>query len=85
MFARSTSVDAATKAAAGSGSGASVGGVDGSRDGDGGRGRDLHADEGVGDVVDAVVWDGGRVRLERLHVASRGREGGIWRVATLPF
>jgi hypothetical protein len=37
-----------------------VGGVDGSRGGDscGGRDRDLHVNEGVGDVVDAVVRDG---------------------------
>jgi hypothetical protein len=60
----------------GGGGGASVGGVDGSRGGDsnGGRDRDLHVDKGVGDVVDAVVRDGGRVRLERVHVASRGRK-----------
>jgi hypothetical protein len=68
------------------GGGASVGGVDGSRGGDsgGGRGRDLHVNECVGDVVDAVVRDGGRVRLERVHFASRGREGDVWRVVTLP-
>jgi hypothetical protein len=58
------------------GGGASVGGVDGSRGGDsgGGRGHDLHVNKGVSDVVDAIVRDGGRVRLERVHVASRGRE-----------
>jgi hypothetical protein len=63
-----------------------VGGVDGSRGGNSGdgRGRDLHVSESVGDVVDAVVRDGGRVRLERVHVASRGREGDVRRVVTLP-
>jgi hypothetical protein len=50
----------------------------------GGRGRDLHINEGIGDVVDAVVRDGGRVRLERDHVASRGREVDVRRVLTLP-
>jgi hypothetical protein len=66
--------------------GASVGGVDGSRVGDsgGGRGRDLHVNKSVGDVVDAVIRDGGCVRLERVHVASRGREGDVRRVGTLP-
>jgi hypothetical protein len=69
----------------GGGGGASVGGVDGSRGGDsgGGRGRDLHVNKGVDDVVDAVVRDGGRVRLERVHVASRGRGGDVRRVVTL--
>jgi hypothetical protein len=59
----------------GGGGGASVGGIDGCRGGDsgGGRGRDLHVKKGVGDVVDAVIRDGGSVRLERVHVASRGR------------
>jgi hypothetical protein len=68
------------------GGGASVGGVYGSRGGNsgGGRGRDLHVSKSVGDVVDAVVRDGGCVRLERVHVASRGREGGVRRVVTLP-
>jgi hypothetical protein len=46
--------------------------------------RDLHDNKGVGDVVDAVVRDGGRVRLERVHIASRGREGDVRRVVTLP-
>jgi hypothetical protein len=66
--------------------GASVGGVDDSRGGDsgGGRGRDLHVHKGVGDVVDAVVRDGGRDRLERVHVASRGRERVVRKVVTLP-
>jgi hypothetical protein len=30
------------------------------------------------------VRDGGRVRLELVHVASRGREGDVRRVVTLP-
>jgi hypothetical protein len=66
--------------------GASVDGVDESRGGDsgGGRGRDLHVRKGVGDVVDAVVRDGGRVRLERVHAASRGREEEVRRVVTFP-
>jgi hypothetical protein len=70
----------------GGGGGASVGGVDRSRGGDsgGGRGRDLHGNKGVGDVVDAVVRDGGRIRLERVHVAPRGRKGDFRRVVTLP-
>jgi hypothetical protein len=87
MSARSTSVDAGTMAAAGGGGGgASVGGVDGSRgeNSGGGRGRDLHVNEGVGDVVDAVLMDGGRVLLERVHAASHGREGEVRRVVTLP-
>jgi hypothetical protein len=69
----------------GGGGGASVGGVDWSRGGDsgGGRGRDLHVNKGVGDVVDAVVRDGKRLRLERVHVASRGRKGNVQRVITL--
>jgi hypothetical protein len=69
------------------GGGASVGGVDGSRGGDsgGGRRRDLHVNKSVGDVIDAVVRDCGRVRLERVHVASRGREGDVQRVVTFPF
>jgi hypothetical protein len=46
--------------------------------------RDSHVNKGVGDMVDAVVRDGGRVRLERVHVASRGREGDVRRVVTLP-
>jgi hypothetical protein len=60
----------------GGGGGASVGEVDESRGGDsgGGRCRDLHVNKSVGDVVDAVVRDGERVRLERVHAASRGRE-----------
>jgi hypothetical protein len=68
------------------GGGASVGDVDESRRGDsgGGRGRDLHVNEGVGDVVDAVVRDGGRVRSECVHVASRGRERDVLKVFTLP-
>jgi hypothetical protein len=68
------------------GGGVSVGGIDGSRGGNsgGGRGRDLHVNEGVGDMVDAVIRDGGRVRLERAHVSSRGREGDVRRVVTLP-
>jgi hypothetical protein len=49
-----------------------------------GLGRDLHVNKGVGDVVDAVVRDGGRVRLKRVNVASRGREGDVRRVITLP-
>jgi hypothetical protein len=59
------------------GGGASFGDVDKSRHGDsgGGRGRDLHVNKGVGDVVDVVVRDGGRVRLERVHVASLAWEG----------
>jgi hypothetical protein len=71
----------------GSGGGASVGGVDGSRGGDsgGGRGLDLHVNKSVGDVVDAVVRECGRVRLERVHVASRVKEGDVRRVVTLPF
>jgi hypothetical protein len=70
----------------GGGGGASVGGVDGSRGGDssGGRGPDLHVNKGVGEVVDAVVRDDGCVRLESVHVASRGREGDVRRVVTLP-
>jgi hypothetical protein len=58
-----------------------------SRGGDSGgsRGRDLHVNEGVGDVVDAVVRDGGLVRLEHVHFSSRGREGDVRRVVTLPF
>jgi hypothetical protein len=70
----------------GGGCGASVGGVDGSRGGDsgGGRGRDLHINKGVGDVVDAVGRDGGRVRLESVYVDSRGREGDVRRAVTLP-
>jgi hypothetical protein len=88
----SAKVEAVTKLSAGGGAvaglddgGASVGGVDRSRGGDsgGGRGRDLHINEGVGDVVDAVVRDGGRVRLGRVHVASSGREGDVRRVVTL--
>jgi hypothetical protein len=61
------------------GGGASVGGVDGSRGGysGGGRGRDLHVNKSVGDVVNAVVRDGGRVRLERVYFASSGREGDV--------
>jgi hypothetical protein len=46
--------------------------------------HNLHVNKGVGDVVDAVVRDGGRVRLERVHVASRGREGDVRRVVALP-
>jgi hypothetical protein len=70
----------------GRGGGASIGGVDGSRGGDsgGGRGRDLHVNKSVGDVVDAVVRDSGRVRLVRVHVASRGRAEDVRRVVTLP-
>jgi hypothetical protein len=49
-----------------------------------GPGRELHVNKGVGDVVDAVIRDGGRVRLERVHVASRWREGDVWRVVILP-
>jgi hypothetical protein len=65
---------------------ASVGGDYGSRGGDsgGGRGRDLHVNKSVGDVVDAVVRDGRRVSLERVHVSSRGRKGDVRRVVTLP-
>jgi hypothetical protein len=57
----------------GGGGSASVGGADRSRGGDsgGGRGRDLHVNEDVGDVVDAVFRDGVRTRLERVHAASR--------------
>jgi hypothetical protein len=49
----------------------------------------LHVNKGVGDVVDAVARDGGRVRLdrvrlERVHVASRGTEGDVRRVVILP-
>jgi hypothetical protein len=87
VSAMSTRVDAGTMAAAGGGDGgASVGGVYGSRGGDSGgsRGRDLHVNKGVGDVVDAVVRDGGCVRLERVHVGSRGREGDVRRAVTLP-
>jgi hypothetical protein len=54
-------------------------------DSGGGRGRDLHVNKNGGDVVDAVVRDGGRVLLERVHVASRGREGDVRRVVTLPY
>jgi hypothetical protein len=70
----------------GGGGGASVGVVDGNRGGDsgGGLGRDLHVNKSVGDVVDAVVRDGVRVRFERVHVASRGREGNVRSVVTLP-
>jgi hypothetical protein len=35
-------------------------------------------------MADAVVRDGGRVRLERVHVSSRGRERDVRRVVTLP-
>jgi hypothetical protein len=68
------------------GGGADVREVDECRrwDSGGGRGRDLHVNKSVGDVVDTVVRDGGRVRLERVHVASRGREGDVQRVVTLP-
>jgi hypothetical protein len=44
----------------------------------------LHVNKSVGDVVDAVVRNGGRVRLELVHVASREREGDVRRVVTLP-
>jgi hypothetical protein len=68
------------------GGGASVGGVDGNRGGDSGGGlrRDSHVNKSVGNVVDAVVRDSGRVWLERVHVASRGREGDVQRVVILP-
>jgi hypothetical protein len=60
----------------GSGGATYVGRVDESRGGDsgGGQGLVLHVNEGVGDVVDAVARDGEHVRLERVHIASRGKE-----------
>jgi hypothetical protein len=69
----------------GGGGSASVGEVDRSQgdDSGGGRSLDLHVNKGVGDVVGAVVRDSGRVRLERVHVASRVREGDVPRVVTL--
>jgi hypothetical protein len=44
----------------------------------------LHVNKGVGDVVEVVVRNGGRILLERIHVVSRGREGDFRRVVTLP-
>jgi hypothetical protein len=53
-----------------------VDGIDGSRGGDkgGGRSRDLHVNEGVGDVVDAVVRDGGRVRWSASMLLRAGEK-----------
>jgi hypothetical protein len=69
------------------GGGASACDIDESRGGDssGGQGRDLYANEGVDDVVDAVFRDGRRVRLKCVHIPSRGSEGDVRRVVTLPF
>jgi hypothetical protein len=47
------------------GGGASVVRVNGSRGGYSGSG--LHVNEVIGNVVDAVVRDGGHFRLERVH------------------